>query len=770
MRKLILFLALLSLTPACGRAQAPTSALDAGTDAPPPSAATAPAPPPPGPRHRRTDASAAEPSQPRAQDPRIAACVREATDKRSLEECLSGVHIEPSVRDAGHRYGAVRPSLPCPAQSVSWFFAPQTGSDDNTCTSSASPCKTYREITGRWGCGGSATTTPAPASPITVTMLGSHPDTTDRVIFDPVLNEGSLAYFTCQWTQLATGTFASVTPSSTSAADGRWKADLGSAATGLLGTRGLFVVDATRSNSVAAVHAVISGTQVALTQPFASNAPASPTFPVLPAENTAWAAGDTWQLMQEPTLFLSDFSPTVPETDSNAHTVFAFLEHCFAADPSSSAGGSSLTFGQGVFVTESWLDPSVTFQGSNSVRGASIANTVLGGGADLGSSFLIGGSVNGLEMQNNGFADGDVIISNGADVVGVGGVFGSVNVFNSDIDVFSKLSIAATHYAANRIYGTYTIDVSGSSETSGQPGASLAYTTSASSTFLGVPTWQIDHQTIACEQDTTHQQSPRTCGITISDANIDAAPAGVLYGYANSVVGPTRLSTIAAPSSNWLQAGSGISISQGAGLPAIISSTTSISAGIGLSATASTGAITVNLQTPVSEPMGGTGFTACPSGNLVVGGTSALGCMQPSAIAWPSCKGGSGGFSFTNDSTGPHVFASVSISTPNDATSHTITCTEAMQATVSMDTGFDWQVDHGIGVATQSNFTVFNDFQVGAGGGPSLDQDGTTLYAGTLAPNSTTTINGLIEVIQVPGGLQGATYSGQGQLNCCLSQ
>lgn len=721
-----------------------------------------------------------------------------------------GQHTGTGAYDAGtapHRFGAVRVASTCPAQSVAaWFINPSTGNDlTNTCISSASPCKTYREVTARWGCGGNPVTRPAPTGSITVHFAASQPDTTDRVVFDPILNEGASAYLVGDWTQIASGTFASVTPFSTSAADGRWKADLGTAATGLVSSRGLFVVNGSRGNSVAAIHAVISGTQVALTPPMATNAPVAPARATIPpAENTAWAAGDAWQLMQAPSVYVSEYDPLVPQSDDAGVRDYGFMEHIYVPDPAGAPGRSSLVLGHAAYVTESWLDPLVVYADDVSGQFGQASNTRFLSGK-LTAASIFGGSFAG-SIDNGTTIDGDTVID-GDMSIGTRCLFGSVDVSNADIDVFGQLSVTNTSYAADRIYGTYTMDVSGASEVSGVPGASLAYTTTASATFLGVPTWQVDHQTIACAHDTAHQQAPPECGVTVNDTTIDAAITsggfgGIVYGYGGSIVAPTRIPTISAPSSAWIQAGANISVSQSTGGAVVISSTasggvTSLTCSNGVSCSPSTGAVditgvnavangftgdttfttgafltgngisalttagpcavgqpilgngagaqptcgSISLEGPVANTLqignGGTGFTSCASGNLVTGGSSALGCALPSTIAWPISESALGILNYSDGTGAIEIVASTSIHSPNDGMTHKLVVWETFVADNSANPETGWNVTHGIGVNVTGSYTASQTFSLDSG----ATRTGSLTMSTTMPPNSVDSIN-----------------------------
>ena len=728
---------------------------------------------------------------PRAIDPAVKACIDQPwADWDALDGCLraNGGHLPSRANDAGTHLlggGTARPPPRCSVQSVpSWFIDPVSGNDNNTGTSNVSALKTYAELTTRWGCGGDPTYRPHPSGTIAVTFLTSQPGTTDRVIFDPILDEGSQAYLIGQWTQIATGTIASLTPKSTTAADGRLTVDLGAAALGHVGAgaRGQFVVNTSRSSSVAAINEVLSGTTVALTQPMASNAPAPPTRPALkPAEFDTWTVGDTWQLMQLPSVYVTESVPTIPENDGSIDQTFEYVEHIFVPDPI--APGASVAYlGQGATWTESWIDAFAIYPALSNAGGRQIINTTLGGGAILRDTTMAGGSMFFGGMIDLSSIDGDAIINDSVQIFGTGAQMGRVCApVDTDIDIFTQLSfvnLGLIGYGDPHIYGTYELDISGSSATAGIPGATLAYDSAigASGNFLGTPTWLLDNNPTASAKDLTHTVASEYPGITISAANLDTGITsggfgGVAYGYAGSRIAPTNLPTISAGASPLYVAGSCIGISAPVGGPVTFTNTCPSSGGT-LSNTSVSGpgfwfSNSSNVLETIATTFGGdvsqgthfTGFQPLIvnglKGNAVPALSTGFLNWNGSAFTWASAPVTS--VSGTGATTCSPTTGAVVCNTPSVTVSGgsgvTVTGGPSYTASVSAATANALMVSTGspgfttVAPGAASTFLMSN----GAVSLPSYDTPITTFYA--ASPGNTVTVSNSIVAVTSIGSI-----------------
>lgn len=417
-----------------------------------------------------------------------------------------------------------------------WYIDPVSGSDTNTGLTSGSPLKTWARLVAIWG-----TISPVFSSAVTVEFLTGQPASTDLIFFTPLMTVGGKFYLKTNPTLLASGTFTTVTANSLSAADGRWQAVLGSAATGHLATRGLLVVNTTRANSVALIHQVISGTTVALTQPYQSNVPTAPAFPAfIPTRNTAWISGDSWQLYQLPTLNIAQFQPVTSPSDGT-NFLYCFVGRCYVPDPSGVLGDSITSLGHGVAFIESQLDTFATWPITDTYGYAQGLNTNFAGTGAFNLAFIVGGAIGEASTFNVGYGnaclvDGDCILGHPFTVTGAS-FLGRVCVNNVHIGVNGSGAVSDDSGYGREIYGTYTVAVGGDFFTFNQGLGSLILRSTAVATFKGVPSLLLDNNSFGLARDTSVYPAQDYPKISLTPANIDAAIAGVTGGFGGLAIG-----------------------------------------------------------------------------------------------------------------------------------------------------------------------------------------------------------------------------------------
>lgn len=234
----------------------------------------------------------------RAPDPRVTACAEQSTDKGSLMGCLEGLRgTLPADRDAGPaRVGAVRPPIHSPACDVSnWYWDHAGGSDSNTCTDAAHPCKTYAEISAREG-------GPCVRSVATIKTALTD-DTDEHLVVEDVMGDGSSLTIQGTLNAIASGNLATVTPKSrTSGSGNALTASLGAA---ISVAPGLLIRNNTRSATSWALPNNLSNPTI-LSQPFDNSL----------NEVDTYTAGDSFSVMQPTKLLFAKAAPVTNDVDA----------------------------------------------------------------------------------------------------------------------------------------------------------------------------------------------------------------------------------------------------------------------------------------------------------------------------------------------------------------------------------------------------------------------------------------------------------------------
>jgi len=441
---------------------------------------------------------------------------------------------------------AANPLGPDSAWTVTdYYIRPQTGNDVNSGLGSGTALKTFRRLAQIL-----TSIDPLIGQNFVIHWLESQTDTTDRVYFKPRMVESGRVYMsgTDGRVVLATGTIASVTAKSLSAADGRWIVDLGAAAMGHLATKGLLIVNTTRG-SVAGVQDV-TGTVCRVSQPFASNTPAPPFLPgFFAGEDNAWAPGDSWTLYQLPTVFVTEYLPVTGPSDSGADFAFCTLQHIFVPDLAIPGvpGNSVTAMGQGVIVTESELQTFAVYRNNDTFGAIQAFNTILSGGGEFHNCLIVGGQISSslgpTSILDFSQVDGDCVLGQSISLTNASAIGAAAVLNNSLISIVgSATGLSLTGLTPN-VYGTYKFAVGGNAAINSQGAGQFTYPSTAANFFQGVPTLNLDSVAVGFTRDYSQTPSPETPNVALTAAHIDSPIAsggfgGTAFGYSGSVIGP----------------------------------------------------------------------------------------------------------------------------------------------------------------------------------------------------------------------------------------
>lgn len=439
-----------------------------------------------------------------------------------------------------------QPLGPDSAWTATYYLKPQSGNDANAGTSSGAAIKTCQKLAQILG-----TITPRLTGTLTINFLEAQTDLTDLFYLRPLMASGGAVFLVGTPVSLATGTFGTVTAKSLSAADGRLKIDLGSGASGHLSTRGLMVVNTTRASSVAMVHQVISGTTVALTQPYVANATSGTIPSPFAAQHNDWVTGDSYVLYQLPAVCIAEFAPETGPGDSSGNFLFCSMQHIYVPDLATGTPGISVTtWAKGLTLSECFVDTFAAYPKDDTFGDAQAINTVFAGGGLFHLCNIVGGAIG--SPSNNSYlyqttVDGDCILSTSSADFTQGSQFGTVCcVSGTDIGVTGGVQMipGGTATYGTFFYGTYTLAVGGAQGTTFLTGpAQFVYNTSAVATFKGHPTLLLDGVAVAFAEDFSLTPSPRYPNTALTPANIDATIAsggcgGIAQGYTGSSIAP----------------------------------------------------------------------------------------------------------------------------------------------------------------------------------------------------------------------------------------
>ncbi len=421
------------------------------------------------------------------------------------------------------------------------FIDPVSGNDSNTCITSGSACQTYSEVTRRWGCGGSPTSSPLLAQATTIKWLTSEATAVaDEVVFAPRLTNGAKAFIV--------GALSAGTPGTISAIN---EAKNASANQPLVITTsipspvaGLMIHNTTHASR--AWIDVVSD-HVTMTQPLVSS---NATIPLglFPAEVDSWNTSDTVAFETPAKVNLRYYAPVYQDgTVALSGNSLAYLSNIWIQDPSGSSSYSEIFIGNNVIVQEVRSDAAVNMMSTGD--GLDLATGTLG---EIDNNWIAGLSVNAEQV--NGGAIGT--LNPGFAI----NVFGFRNVFDADITLHgylstdggelgaflayfaesaptSGVSVFAGHltsstggpYGAPALYGKGIIDVLFNATASYPAGAGAAVATYPLTGGI-----EMDNITVGCLGNPASTGTTLTCNLALTPASLDShlgttVPTGCLY-------------------------------------------------------------------------------------------------------------------------------------------------------------------------------------------------------------------------------------------------
>lgn len=416
--------------------------------------------------------------------------------------------------------GSGNPGAPIPASwtQADWFIDPVNGSDVNDGKTALTALKTYGELwRNRW-----QTTSPLLNQRTTIHFISDAPNLSDPVVLTPFIGNGGAIYVIGLLTQVAGPLRLGATTAKNRSTGTPLSSNLGAGAATYVG---LMIVNTDRTNSVAWVDSQ-SANVGTLTQPVATNAPASPANYVrLPAENDNWALNDHFTIQQPTKVAMRVFRPTCLYEDSSFNNLFGFMGNVWVIDQSYGPAADPFYVNDAVLISQSRIDPYVeqTQAFSTDAIGTFTNCWCNGAGTFQNGEIWAGACDTEAAFQANLVGcrvDGDCLMHGTVQVLQAGST--TINAFgfcflDGTVSLFNGANVQG-YLGTNRgVYGTYTINV--------QYGCQWGYATNASGSFLGTPTLQINGQnTGASAYDATNFLWDGARTVTV--AHLDAAIAG----------------------------------------------------------------------------------------------------------------------------------------------------------------------------------------------------------------------------------------------------
>lgn len=432
-----------------------------------------------------------------------------------LPVVLGAACAKPSAQsDAGSaaKFGAVYPRNPIVPSSwtqTAWYIDPVSGSDNNTCTTSGSPCKTFAEVAARWG-----TYSPLWTAATTITYLSSASDNSDPLIIRGLCSGAGSITVKGQLgagQQIKTGTLASVTAKArTNGASSLLQADLGAGV-----AVNQLIVNTTHS-AAAWIYANVSGTVYSLTQPCAR---LTGGFGLC-SEVDTWANTDAFTVYQPTKINIAELGCQALDTDNAGTGGYADLIDATVYDPEG-AGAGTVVFGWNTFVQEASIERTAAMNITSTYVSIDpvYANVAYESGAYIGLPYqaavlnVIEGGYVGQANFAGTYLDSDVILKTGGSLrdSSIGKVYvpsaQTLNVFGTNN--------ANAFLGQGIVWGPGTLNIAGASRISYASGASKA-----AATFT-ISTLNLNGQTKSCLDVPGAATSFGTCNITISAANLD---------------------------------------------------------------------------------------------------------------------------------------------------------------------------------------------------------------------------------------------------------
>lgn len=418
------------------------------------------------------------------------------------------------------------PIIPSSWTVANWFVNKSTGSDQNPCTSSGSPCATKQEIwVHRLGCFGAPMDCPRFQQTTTLEQDASDTDNNDPLYAHVALEKG--ASFIVKGGTVA-GTAATFTRSTAKNRTAGANALLSGSFSAGVPAVGMLVVNTTRGNSRAWIESSAGGANWNLTQPFAPVTP--PTGNAVPAEVDTWVSTDSVTLINPIAINISDISGVQTDTTGSFNN-HVYLYNANIFDPLG-VFNDNITIGTQIFIDECSLQREAAFIGTTdsyariqiNAQFLGGLNTVGGGAVDaFVDPIFVGGSVQNIaEFASSPAFDGDFI----QDVnmtTGAGTQFGFYFMGGNLAMNGSPNAIEKLFYNNSIIYGATakTFGVHGSGHVVNLTGNTFANTL----TFPG--NISINASTTACSATAA---GVINCGISITPAHLDAAAGAAGFG------------------------------------------------------------------------------------------------------------------------------------------------------------------------------------------------------------------------------------------------
>jgi hypothetical protein len=436
----------------------------------------------------------------------------------------------PSLRPKTLKGLASTPVIPNSWTVPNWFVNKSTGSDQNTCTSSGSPCATKQEIwVHRWGMNGSQSgMCPRFQQTTTLEQDASDTDNSDPLYLCAVMEKG------------ASFILKGGTPSSTAAVFTRSAAkNTGVGTNSLLAgsfsagapAANMLVTNTTRGNSRAWIYKTAGGSNWNLSQPLT---PVTVPTTSLPTEVDTWVSTDNVTLSSPIAINVVSASGIVG--DGNTSNSAVYLYNMTVFDPTGSSFDNSITIGGNVEIVESMLQRDALYMaGSNTAISLGSGDFVINsdGLASFSDSIppgqtdYFGGIVGAFTAASFCAFDEDVILA-GNITCNSGTFFGGADLGHAFFDgTLTQRSGIIIAFSNSVLYGssTNTINLLGSSHFDNASGSNFQTIFTAPGLVTGIQLNGVASGTSLCT-------TTLNAGISTTPAHLDAACGAAGFGSA----------------------------------------------------------------------------------------------------------------------------------------------------------------------------------------------------------------------------------------------
>jgi hypothetical protein len=312
-----------------------------------------------------------------------------------------------------------------------WYIDPANGtgcaSNGNSCTSATcagpgiGPCVTAQEIIAqRWG-----TPSPILAQTTTFNALSGETVGQEEIVVSPTMVQATT--FGVIGTLALVATFNLGTVTAKNRATPQLLESTGFTAAGL--AVGQIVINPAEGSSRAIVENLSGGTAT-LSQPLAPLTIANAGFAPQPAENDAWASGQSVNVYSMPTLNLQVVNPQGGDNNLASTTGAAWIQYVSVPDWSGTDGDSNVQIGGPSAIYTSIVDSAIhpytlTTEGPYGHYGTTLIGDYMPGGGTYTNATIIGGVIGlGCSAGNQMFIDGDCIVESTIYVDGVSAAVG----------------------------------------------------------------------------------------------------------------------------------------------------------------------------------------------------------------------------------------------------------------------------------------------------------------------------------------------------------